>query len=125
MGSSPRRSKGLDPGEENAKVGEYQGDGGEHIRTGWGCGDSVDPLGRVLPAVPKGCSQGMDGVVNQIYCLKRGYIAVFEKVVQLEPERAEAAVTAQVHLKGGRGDQGRNGTVMVRTKGARLSLIHI
>ena len=62
---------------------------------------------------------GDEGGVHQVYCLRRGDIAFFEKGMQLGPERRRAADTVEVHFIGGKRDQGRIGAVMVTTKGAK------
>ena len=48
-----------------------------------------------------------EGGVHQVYCLSRGDVVVFEKGMQLEPERRRAADIVEAHFKGGKRDQGR------------------
>ena len=58
------------------------------------------------------------GKVHEVYCLRRGDVAFFEKGVQLGPGTKEAADTMEIRFKVGKGDQGRKGAVAVRTKGS-------
>ena len=67
----------------------------------------MDRLGFIVPAVAEriinirgGGTGGAPG-----YCLRRRYIAFFEKGVQLGPERRRAD-TEEVHFIGGKGDHG-------------------
>ena len=87
------------------------------------CGgeESLDLFSLVVPAADegirtlrrrkRGCVQGL--------LREEGGIAFVEKGVQLGPERRRTVDAVELHFRGGKGDQGRIGAVMVRTKGAK------
>ena len=57
------------------------------------------------------------GKVHEVYCLRKGDVAFFEKGAQLGPGSRKAADTVEIRLNGGKGDQERKGAEAVRTKG--------
>ena len=58
------------------------------------------------------------GKVHEVYCLRRGDVAFFDKGVQLGPGRREAADRVEIRFREGKGDQGKKGAVAVITQGS-------
>ena len=56
--------------------------------------------------------------MHEVYYMRRGDVAFFEKWVQLGPGGKKAADILKTRFNGGKGDKGRKGAVAVRTKGS-------
>lgn len=60
---------------------------------------------------------GEKGEFHSIYCLRRGDVAFFRNNEQLGEGRRQEADKVEVRFRGSKGDQGRKGAVIVRTRG--------
>ena len=56
------------------------------------------------------------GVYHKVYCLRRGDVAFFRDNEQLGEGRIQEANKVEVRFRGSKGDQGRKGAVLVRTR---------
>jgi len=59
---------------------------------------------------------GKKGVYHKVYCLRRGDVAFFRDNEQLGEGKRQEANKVEVRFRGSKGDQGRKGAVVVRTR---------
>ena len=60
-----------------------------------------------------------DGSVHAVYCLSGGDVAFYAGERQVEGGSSTGIDKVEVRFRGSKGDQGRRGAVLVRTKGDR------
>ena len=102
-------------------MGDADGDAGE--RSGMGVGGRVLWIGLALTyffmlRASELFANGK-GVFHNVYCLRRGDVAIFKDNEQLVGSRIHEANKVEVRFKGSKGDQGRKGAVLVRTRTGR------
>ena len=89
----------------------------------WGVGGRVLWIGLALTYYFYVASVGIicqrKGLFHKVYCLRRGDVAFFKGNEQLVGSRIHEANKVEVRFKGSKGDQGRKGAVLVRTRTGR------